>query len=49
MLPQDNPLLDFSGLPQFEKIQPEHVAPAIEQLLADGRATTAARMQSVDA
>ena len=39
MLPQDNPLLDFSGLPQFERIKPEHVTPAIEQLLADGRAT----------
>jgi oligopeptidase A len=46
MLPQDNPLLDFSGLPQFEKIKPEHVAPAIEQLLADGRATTAASLSA---
>jgi oligopeptidase A len=44
MLPQENPLLDFSGLPQFEKIKPEHVTPAIEQLLADGRATTAASL-----
>jgi oligopeptidase A len=42
MLPQDNPLLDFSGLPQFERIQPAHVAPAMEQLLADGRATVEA-------
>jgi oligopeptidase A len=42
MLPQDNPLLDFSGLPQFQRIRPEHVAPAMEQLLADGRATIAA-------
>jgi oligopeptidase A len=42
MLPQDNPLLDFSGLPQFQRIKPEHVAPALEQLLADGRATIAA-------
>jgi len=42
MLPQDNPLLDFSGLPQFERIKPGHVAPAMEQLLADGRATIAA-------
>src|SRR5688572_603007 len=46
MLPQDNPLLDFSGLPQFERIKPEHVAPAIEQLLADGRATTAAALNA---
>jgi oligopeptidase A len=32
-----NPLLDFSGLPRFTEIKPEHVAPAIEQLLADNR------------
>ena len=30
-----NPLLDFSGLPRFDLIQPEHVSPAIEQLIAD--------------
>ena len=33
-----NPLLDFSDLPRFDQIQPEHVKPAITQLLADGRA-----------
>jgi oligopeptidase A len=33
-----NPLLDFSGLPRFGEIQPEHVAPALDQLLAEGRA-----------
>jgi oligopeptidase A len=33
-----NPLLDFSGLPRFAEIKPEHVAPAIEQLLAESRA-----------
>lgn len=32
-----NPLLDFSGLPRFAEIQPEHVAPAIEKLLAECR------------
>ncbi len=32
-----NPLLDFSGLPRFAQIQPEHVAPAIEKLLAECR------------
>ena len=32
-----NPLLDFSGLPRFEAITPEHVAPAINQLLAENR------------
>jgi oligopeptidase A len=29
-----NPLLDTSGLPLFDRIAPEHVAPAMEQLLA---------------
>ena len=34
-----NPLLDFSGLPRFGELKPEHVAPAVDALLADGRAT----------
>ncbi len=33
-----NPLLDFSELPRFAEIRPEHVAPAVDQLLAEGRA-----------
>ena len=36
-----NPLLDFSGLPRFAEIKPEHVAPAIDQLLAENRALIA--------
>jgi oligopeptidase A len=32
-----NPLLDFSGLPRYSAVRPEHIAPAIEQLLAQGR------------
>ncbi len=32
-----NPLLDFSGLPRFADIKPEHVAPAMDQLLAEAR------------
>ena len=32
-----NPLVDFSGLPRFSDIKPEHVAPAMDQLLAQGR------------
>jgi oligopeptidase A len=32
-----NPLLDFSDLPRFDTVQPEHVKPAIESLLAQGR------------
>ena len=38
MTTAQNPLLDFSDLPRFDLIQPEHVKPAIESLLADGRA-----------
>ena len=33
----DNLLLDFSGLPQFDQVQPAHVTPAMDQLLATGR------------
>jgi oligopeptidase A len=33
-----NPLLDFSGLPRFDTIRPEHVGPAIDTLLADAEA-----------
>jgi len=35
----DNPLLDFSGLPRFTAILPEHIGPAVEKLVGDGRAT----------
>ena len=34
----NNPLLDLSGLPRFSLIKPEHVEPAIDQVLADCRA-----------
>jgi len=37
-----NPLVDFSGLPRFAEIAPGHVAPAIDELLAQGRAAVAA-------
>jgi len=33
-----NPLLDFSGLPRFAAIQPAHIAPAVDALLAAARA-----------
>ena len=33
-----NPLLDFSGLPRFDAVTPEHVAPAIRELIAENRA-----------
>src|SRR4051812_19816759 len=35
-----NPLVDFSGLPRFGELKPEHVAPAVDTLLAQGRETT---------
>lgn len=33
-----NPLLLGKGLPQFDQIKPEHVSPAIDALLTEGRA-----------
>ena len=33
---QDNPLLDFSGLPRFADIRAEHVGPAIERKIGPG-------------
>ncbi|NDV13403.1 M3 family metallopeptidase [Crenobacter caeni] len=38
---KDNPLLDFTGLPRFNEIRAEHVAPAIDQLLDEARAAVA--------
>ncbi|VAX32252.1 Oligopeptidase A [hydrothermal vent metagenome] len=32
-----NPLLNANGLPQFSKIKPEHVIPAVDQLLHENR------------
>ena len=36
-----NPLLDFSGLPRFAELEPAHVTPAIDTLLAEVRAVVA--------
>jgi len=33
-----NPLLDFSALPRFSDVKPEHVNPAVEQLITEARA-----------
>src|SRR5512140_762403 len=33
-----NPLLDFTGLPRFAAIKAEHIAPAVDRLLAENRA-----------
>jgi oligopeptidase A len=32
-----NPLLDFSGLPRFPDVKPEHVTPAVDELLQQNR------------
>ncbi len=41
-----NPLLDFSGLPRFDRIKPEHVGPAIDELLAAARAAVESATQA---
>jgi oligopeptidase A len=41
-----NPLLDFSGLPRFDAIRPEHVAPAVDELLAAARRAVEASLQA---
>ena len=33
-----NPLLNFEGLPKFNEIQPAHISPAVDHLIAEGRA-----------
>jgi len=37
----DNPLLDQSGLPRFDEIEPAHVQPAIDALVAEAEAALA--------
>ena len=34
-----NPLLYFSGLPKFNEVKPDHVSPAIDSLISEGRAS----------
>src|SRR2546423_3916562 len=41
-----NPLLDFSGLPRFSEVKPEHVSPAIDALLAEASGATDAATQA---
>ncbi|MGD8955819.1 MAG: oligopeptidase A [Chromatiaceae bacterium] len=44
-----NPLLEQTGLPAFSQIKPEHVEPAIDQLLADNRRRIADLLDDVEA
>jgi len=48
MTTASNPLLDFSDLPRFDAIKPEHVTPAIEQLIADANAIVAQLEAPID-
>ena len=41
-----NPLLETTELPQFSKIMPEHVEPAIDRLLGEARQTIAAQLEA---
>jgi oligopeptidase A len=43
-----NPLLANTELPLFSQIQPEHVVPAIDQLLAEARATVESCLNAAD-
>jgi oligopeptidase A len=43
-----NPLLDMRGLPPFSRIEPEHVEPAIDSLLASNRAEVNALLDKSD-
>ncbi|WP_013588938.1 M3 family metallopeptidase [Paraburkholderia phenoliruptrix] len=45
----DNPLLDFSDLPRFGEIRPEHVTPALDVLLADAAAAVARAAEPITA
>ncbi len=38
---ENNPLLDFSGLPRFAAIRQEHITPAVDALLSENRALIA--------
>jgi oligopeptidase A len=38
---QNNPLLDFSGLPRFTEVRPDHVTPAVDHLLQHDREVVA--------
>ena len=37
----NNPLLDFSDLPRFDQVRPEHVTPALDALLAEAETALA--------
>jgi len=44
-----NPLLNFSGFAKFSEVKPEHVSPAIDSLIAEGRALIESLATSTEA
>ena len=44
----DNPLLCMEGLPKFDRIQPEHVIPAVKKLLADAEQALSDLEESIE-
>ena len=44
-----NPLLHFAGLPKFNEIKPEHVSPALDLLLSEGKQTIEAMAKCKEA
>ena len=48
LLHSSNPLLYLAGLPKFNELKPEHVGPALDSLLADGRVLIDALATSAD-
>jgi oligopeptidase A len=43
-----NPLLYFAGLPKFNEIKPEHVSPALDLLLSEGKQSIEALANSIE-
>ncbi|PPD57057.1 MAG: oligopeptidase A [Methylotenera sp.] len=43
-----NPLLFFSGLPKFDEVKPEHISPAVDSLIEEGRALVEQLATSTD-
>lgn len=44
-----NPLLYLAGLPKFNEVKPEHVSPAVDSLLTEGRALVESLATSAEA
>ncbi len=48
LLDLSNPLLHLAGLPKFDEIKPEHVSPALDLLLSNGKQSVEALTNSTD-